>query len=121
MDRESSGFSMLRVTLAVLKALLALLVAGWYVWQYFTPENRAVRQRLSEADAKSTAAMNQRLNPLHQLFAKGRKGSKEFAEEALPGAESSPWSRACWASEAGTPMPTSLRKRSPALFSAKLS
>jgi len=64
-------------------ALFALLVAAWCVWQYFTPENRAVRRRLSEADQKSTAAMTKRLNPLHQLFAKGRKGSKEFAEEAL--------------------------------------
>ena len=32
---------------------------------------------------KSMAAMNQRLSPLNQLFAKGRRGSKVFAEEAL--------------------------------------
>lgn len=63
--------------------MVVALIVAWYVWQYFTPANRAARQRLSEADEKSTAAMTQRLNPVTQLFAKGRKGAKGFADEAL--------------------------------------
>jgi len=59
------------------------LVAACFIWQYFTPEKRAVRRRLSEADENSTAAMIQRLNPISELFSKGNRGSKEFAEEAL--------------------------------------
>ncbi|MGH7169984.1 MAG: hypothetical protein ACRELG_06890 [Gemmataceae bacterium] len=50
---------------------------------YFTPHKRAVRHRLSEADTKSEAAIDARLKPLADLFAKGRKGSKAFAQEAL--------------------------------------
>ena len=50
---------------------------------YFTPQKRAVRSRLSEADTKSEAAIDARLQPLVQLFAKGRRGSKQFAKEAL--------------------------------------
>jgi hypothetical protein len=64
--------------------LFAILAALWPVWLlYFAPEKRAVRQRLAEADDKSAAALEQRLKPVAQVFAKGRKGCKNFAEEAL--------------------------------------
>jgi hypothetical protein len=82
MDAKKSGFSLLRVTRRGV-VLFALLVAAWYGWQYFSPQSRAVRHRLSEADEKSTAAMNARLNSLTKLFAKGRTGSDAFAEDAL--------------------------------------
>jgi hypothetical protein len=75
-------FSWLRVTRYHV-ALLTLLVAAWCCWQYFSPERQAVRHRLSEADEKSTAAMNERLYNLTRFFAKGRTGSTAFAEEAL--------------------------------------
>jgi hypothetical protein len=65
-------------------ALLATLVAiGWLYQAYFTPEKRIARKRLSEADTKSEAAIDARLKPLADLFAKGRKGARAFAEEAL--------------------------------------
>ena len=82
MDANKSGVSFLKVTRRAV-VLIALLVAAWYCWQYFSPERRAVRHRLSEADEKSTAAMNARLNSLTKLFAKGRTGSEAFAEDAL--------------------------------------
>src|SRR5262249_38671429 len=64
--------------------LLSTAAALWYVWfAYFTPEQRAARHRLSEADSKSDAAIDQRLKSVREMFARGRKGSKTFAEEAL--------------------------------------
>lgn len=73
----------LRPTLRRL-VVLATLVALWCLYQmYFTPHKRAVRHRLSEADAKSEASIDARLKPLADLFAKGRKGAKPFAQEAL--------------------------------------
>ena len=50
---------------------------------YLTPRQVAVESRLSEADAKSKAAIDTRLKPLTDLFAKGRKGAKGFSEDAL--------------------------------------
>jgi hypothetical protein len=82
MDGKKSRVFLLRVTRRAV-ALFALLVAAWCCWKYFSPESRAVRHRLSEADKKSTAAMNARLNSLTKLFAKGRTGSEAFAEDAL--------------------------------------
>jgi len=65
-------------------AVFAVLVAlGCVYLLYFTPEKRLARRRLSEADNNSKAALNQRLKPLAELFARGRKGSKAFAEDAL--------------------------------------
>lgn len=65
-------------------ATFAVLVGLWCVYQtYFTPHQRAVRHRLAEADTKSEQAIDARLKPLNDLFAKGRKGSKAFAEDAL--------------------------------------
>jgi hypothetical protein len=64
--------------------LCLVLGAALYVYlEYFTPTKRAVRLRLSEADEKSQEAIDRRLKPLDQLFAKGRKGAKAFAEDAL--------------------------------------
>ncbi len=65
-------------------ATFAVLVGLWCVYQtYFTPHQRAVRHRLAEADTKSEQAIDARLKPLNDLFARGRKGSKAFAEDAL--------------------------------------
>jgi hypothetical protein len=64
-------------------ALLAVVAAAAAYLLYFTPEKRAVRHRLTEADAQSTAAADARLKPVRALFAKGRKGAKPFAQEAL--------------------------------------
>jgi Ca2+/Na+ antiporter len=64
------------VALAILAALAVYLL-------FFTPDKRAVRQHLGEADTKSKAAIDARLKPLTELFAKARKGAKPFAEEAL--------------------------------------
>jgi len=50
---------------------------------YFTPAKLAVWTRLSEADSKSTAALQRRLKPLHELFVKGKQGAKPFAEHAI--------------------------------------
>jgi len=62
----------------------AALVALWCVYlMYFTSEKRIVRHHLSGADTKSEAAIHARLKPLSDLFAKGRKGAKAFAAEAL--------------------------------------
>jgi hypothetical protein len=73
----------LRATLVVL-AVSAILGGSVFLYlKYLTPQKLAVRHRLSEADAKSEAAIDQRLKPLSDLFAKGRRGSKAFAEEAL--------------------------------------
>ena len=65
-------------------ATFAVLVGMWWVYQaYFTPHQRAVRHRLAEADTKSEQAIDARLKPLNDLFAKGRKGAKAFAEDSL--------------------------------------
>jgi len=82
MNKKKSGWSLWRLIRRCM-VLSALLVAAWYAWQYYSPEQRAVRLRLSEADEKSNAAMFQQLNSVAKLFAKGRKGSKAFAEQAL--------------------------------------
>jgi hypothetical protein len=65
----------------MLGGMLAALASVWLL--YFTPAQRAARHRLSEADDKSMAALDQRLRPVAELFGKGRKGSKAFADEAL--------------------------------------
>jgi hypothetical protein len=62
-------------------AAVALLFGAYLM--YFTHSKRAVRNRLSEADTKSKAAIDQRIKPLTQLFAKGRKGAPAFAKESL--------------------------------------
>jgi hypothetical protein len=56
---------------------------GFLYFRYFTPEKRIVRHHLSETDAKSEASIRARLKPLAELFAKGRKGAKGFAQDAL--------------------------------------
>ncbi|MBX9584044.1 MAG: hypothetical protein K2X87_27400 [Gemmataceae bacterium] len=61
----------------VLAAALAVYLG------YFTPQKRAVRHRLAEADARSEAAVQDRLKPVHALFARGRKGAAGFARDAL--------------------------------------
>ncbi|HEX4610854.1 MAG TPA: hypothetical protein VH092_21875, partial [Urbifossiella sp.] len=65
--------------------LLAVLTAGavtLYV-MYLTPEKRATRTRLDEADTQAKAAIDVRLRPVRDLFVKGRKGAPAFAEEVL--------------------------------------
>jgi hypothetical protein len=62
-------------------AVLALLACVYLL--YFTPQKRAVRYRLSEADSKSAAALERSLQPLRELFAKGKRGSRPFADKAL--------------------------------------
>ena len=65
--------------------LLAALavVGGWLYLAYFTPTTRAVRARLDDADTQSRAAVAVRLKPLDDLLARGRRGAKAFAEEAV--------------------------------------
>ncbi|HYH66518.1 MAG TPA: hypothetical protein VD866_17625 [Urbifossiella sp.] len=50
---------------------------------YYTPEKRAVRAHLGQADTHAKAAIGPRLQPVRALFAKARKGAPAFAEEAL--------------------------------------
>lgn len=65
-------------------ALLALVVAALTIYLlYFTPRQRAVRHRLSEADTQSEAAIAPRLLTIQTMFDKGRAGAKPFAVEAL--------------------------------------
>jgi hypothetical protein len=67
-----------------LMAVSAILGGSVYVYlAYLTPQKLAVRSRLNEADAKSQEAIDMRLKPLSDIFAKGRNGSKAFAEKAL--------------------------------------
>jgi hypothetical protein len=64
--------------------VLLCLALLWMVYHlYLTPQKRAARHRLSEAETKSRTAIDTRLKPLSELFANGRKGAKGFAEEAL--------------------------------------
>ncbi|QJW93238.1 hypothetical protein [Frigoriglobus tundricola] len=81
--RQTWLWWLLRPSLRRLTVLAALAAVGWAYLTYFTPEQRVVRQHLGEADAKSEKAIDARLQPLAKLFAKGRTGSKAFAEEAL--------------------------------------
>jgi|GEM_PF-1554528 len=74
---------LLRPTWCRLGFLAALVAVGWVYLSFFTPQKRMVRHRLAEADAKSQASISTRLKPLSEVFAKGRKGAKRFAEEAL--------------------------------------
>src|SRR5438132_205251 len=65
-------------------ALFVLLVGAASAYlMYLTPEKRAVRNRLSEADDQSRAAIDTRIKPLTELFARGRQGAPAFAKEAL--------------------------------------
>ena len=84
-NRSGSGMlpKLTRNHLRLFVALLGISACLWGYREYLTPEKRAVRQRLSEADTKSEAAINDRMKPLQNLFAKGRKGAKEFAKESL--------------------------------------
>ena len=83
-DRQHSWLRVLlrptRRRLAVLAAIVATLCL--YL-SYFTPQQRIVRTRLSEADGQCEAAIDARLTPVADLFARGRKNSGRFAEEAL--------------------------------------
>jgi hypothetical protein len=73
----------LKLTGALL-AVAAFIAPALYVYlTQFTPEQRIVRHHLSATDEKSNTAIDTRLKPLADLFAKGRKGSKAFAAEAL--------------------------------------
>jgi hypothetical protein len=62
---------------------VGLAVVGFVYQAYFTHEKRAIRARLSEADAKCQAAVDARLKPLTDLFAKGRDNARAFADDAL--------------------------------------
>lgn len=66
-----------------LAGLVALAAALGVYQAYLTPQKRAVRQRLTEADTKSKQAIDARLKPLADLFARGRKGARPFAEESM--------------------------------------
>lgn len=70
-------------SLATIVVALAIPAALGAYLLFFTPDKRAVSKHLGEADAKSKAAIDARLKPLTELFAKARKGAKPFAEEAL--------------------------------------
>jgi hypothetical protein len=84
-DSQQHGLirTLLRPTWRRLTLLVGIVAIGWTYQTYFTPQKRVVRHRLSEADAKSEGAIDARLKPVASLFAKGRKGAKKFAEEAL--------------------------------------
>ena len=73
-NRSGSGMlpKLTRNHLRLFVALLGISACLWGYREYLTPEKRAVRQRLSEADTKSEAAINDRMKPLQNLFAKGR-------------------------------------------------
>lgn len=62
-------------------AILAVLFTLYLL--FFTPAQRAARSRLWESDTKSTTAMNTQLRSVEEMFAKGRRGAKQFGEEAL--------------------------------------
>lgn len=82
-DRPGRSRGTFRKTLQGAAVCAALALVVFIYLAYFTPEKRAVRHRLSEADHKSVAAIETRIKPLTELFAKGRKGSRAFAEESL--------------------------------------
>jgi hypothetical protein len=82
-DNQRSGRIKFRAILALL-AVAAVLSGSVYLYlEYLTPQKLVVRHRLSEADSRSKQAIDQRLKPLADLFERGRKGSKAFAEDAL--------------------------------------
>ncbi|AWM40136.1 hypothetical protein GobsT_14330 [Gemmata obscuriglobus] len=66
---------------ALLAAMLGMAV-GVYL-EFFTPQKRQVRACLREADEKCEAAIEPRLRSVSEVLAKGRKGAKPFAEDAL--------------------------------------
>jgi hypothetical protein len=72
-----------RLTGWVLAVVAAVALLGYVYFGYFTPMQLAVRSRLSEADSQSTAALQRRLQPLHDLFVHGKKGARPFAEQAI--------------------------------------
>ncbi len=72
------------VRLGRLGLLAVAAAAGAAVYlTHFTPTHRAVHHRLAEADARSQAAVDDRLRPVSELVRKGRAGSRAFAEETL--------------------------------------
>jgi len=70
-------------------AMFVALAALWCGWRYCSRAEHCscalgpASHRLDEADQKSRETLNHRLEAVHKLFAKGRSGSKAFAEEAL--------------------------------------
>jgi hypothetical protein len=77
-----SGRLSLRATLGLIAASAVLGGLAFLYVNFLTPERLAVRSRLNEADSKSEKAIDARLKPLAEVFAKGRKGAKAFAERA---------------------------------------
>lgn len=61
----------------------ALATALGVYLAFFTPTKVAVRTRLGEADARSKAAIDERLKPVAKLFQDGRIGARKFAERSL--------------------------------------
>ncbi len=71
-----------RTTLAT-KLVAASVIGVCVYFLFFTPQKRVVRKHLSDADAKSKEAIDERLKPLTALFAKARKGAPGFAQAAM--------------------------------------
>jgi hypothetical protein len=81
-DRPTWG-RRIRRTLLRAGCLATLFAACWTYQAFFTPAQRAARQHLAEADTRSAEAIDARLKPVRELFARGRKGADGFAAEAL--------------------------------------
>ena len=81
-DRPTWG-RRIRQTLLRAGCLATLFAACWIYLTFFTPAQRAARQHTAEADTRSAGAIDARLTPVRDLFARGRKGADGFAAEAL--------------------------------------
>ena len=92
-----------RPTVPKLFLLVAFGAALAAYVMYLTPEKRAVRTRLNEADTQSKAALDERVKPLAQLFARSRTGAGAFAKEAMS------W-RGKWALVRGAAVPGTHRE-----------
>jgi len=81
--RPTHVLDLLRANWPYAAVVVAVVALGWGYQSFYTPQKRVVRARLSEADDRSKASIDTQLKPLNELFAKGRKGAKVFAQEAL--------------------------------------
>jgi hypothetical protein len=81
-NKQRSGRLNWRAILALVAVSAVLGGSAFLYVNYLTPEKLAVRSRLNEADSKSEKAIDVRLKPITEVFAKGRKGAKAFAERA---------------------------------------
>ena len=83
LNMRRKAFSLLRPTRKRVAAIVIMAATVGVYFSFFTPEKRAARHRLSEAEGQSKAAMEPRLKPVRDLFARGRSGARPFAKASL--------------------------------------